>query len=184
MRFGADSIRGHRHARSLATEWQQSPSGFLLDATPWVSLQAGPYDRVPKPDPKAVSVMPQVVAGMSRSTSATLRVGDGLGGIDQTDVGEGLGEVPDELARGPVDLLREQPDVVGEAGHGGKGLPRRLEVAGEGESVGQPVGADPEAGFLATQAVRRAVPVDEASFIGQARHHGVDGAPHPGVIGR
>jgi hypothetical protein len=42
------------------------------------------------------------------------------GGVDQAHVGEGLGEVPGVAAGGRIDLLGEEPDVVGPGGDVGE----------------------------------------------------------------
>jgi hypothetical protein len=59
-------------------------------------------------------------------------------------VTEGLGEVAEQVAAGRVDLLGQQPQVVGVAEqpleqHGGP-----VGLAGEGEVVDQPEAADPK----------------------------------------
>jgi hypothetical protein len=63
---------------------------------------------------------------------SALGFGDGPGGVDEPDVGEGLGEVAEQFTGGRVDFLGEQVDVV-EVGDGTlEDVPCPRGLAGQG----------------------------------------------------
>src|SRR5438105_9192471 len=74
-------------------------------------------------------------------------------GVYEREVGEGLGEVPQEAAGLGVVLLREQPDVVSEVEQPLEELARLLQPALEREGVREPEGARQEDALAARQAI-------------------------------
>ncbi len=113
-----------------------------------------------------------------------LGLGDGPGGVDQSDVAEGLGEVAQELPAGGIDLLGQQADVVDEGDgpfeHGAG--PSRL--PGPGQGLGQPEGAQEERAFLTLEPVLGPVAVHQPPLVGETFFGGLDGGQHPGLVGR
>ena len=83
--------------------------------------------------------------------------------MDEADVGEGLGEVAEELAGRGVDLLGEEADVVRAAGHEVEQRRRPLDLARERQALREPERADAERALAAGEAVLVQVAVDEAA---------------------
>src|SRR5437870_671050 len=120
------------------------------------------WNRSPAPGYMATSS-----TGRLFRSQAMLGLGDGPRGIDQTDVAEGLREVPQQLARCFVHLFGQEADVVGEGGGALEGDPGSLDLTGQGQRLGQPEGAQKERPFGSLQAIFRAVPEDQAVVVGQ-----------------
>lgn len=99
------------------------------------------------------------------------------GGVDEANVGEGLGEVAPHFAGVWVGFLGEQADIVGESVGALEELGRPLYLAGQGEALDQPVGADEEPIVIAGPAVHEPVgcklPLDR-----------LDGGAYAGVVCR
>ena len=89
---------------------------------------------------------------------------EGVGGADEAQVGEGLGEVAEVLAFG-TEFFGVEADVICVAEHFFEDETALLDIAGAGEAFSIPEGAHAEGAFLAGQAVGRgvadAVAVDE-----------------------
>src|SRR5215217_7620257 len=106
----------------------------------------------------------QVISAAGSRSPSVERTVEGDGGVDQRQVGEGLGEVAQLLA-GLADLLGVQAQVVGVGEHLLQGQPGLLQAAGAGQGVHVPEGADREGPLVAAQAVGgggRVVAVDQA----------------------
>lgn len=67
---------------------------------------------------------------------------DGACGVDQADVAEGLREVAQEVAAGDVELLREEPEVVGCAQKPIEAPLGPVDVAGGREELDGPESGD------------------------------------------
>lgn len=82
---------------------------------------------------------------------------------DQSQVGEGLGEVPQRLTRG-ADLLGVEPEMVRVGEHLLEDCPGLLDPPGPGERLDVPERAEVEGAFAAVDPVVAGdgVPVDEA----------------------
>ena len=90
-----------------------------------------------------------------RASRGAHRFHDRQPGVDQSDVAERLRKVPEQLTRRRVDLLRQQPDVV-RAGR--RPLEERtcpLDLAGQGEALGEPERAEQEGALVARRGRRR-----------------------------
>ena len=87
----------------------------------------------------------------------TLGLQQVMGGVDQADVGEGLGEIAQLAAGARVVLLGQQAEVVA---HRQEALEQRRRVVGPVEldvGIGQPEATGQESGLRAGQAVARFV---------------------------
>src|SRR5215217_5350012 len=117
-------------------------------------------------------------------------VGAGLaevhGGVDQRDMGEGLGEVAQLAAAGRVVLLGQQPDVVAQPQQPLEQLSGILEPADQGVVVGQPEAAGQEGSLPAGEPVHR-LPgraggiAEHEPVVQQLPLDGLDGALDPRV---
>ena len=79
--------------------------------------------------------------------------GEGVGGVDEPDVGECLWEVAEQLTGGGVDLFGEQADVVGEADEAFEERACPVQFADLGQALDEPERADGEGSFAAFEAV-------------------------------
>src|SRR2546422_1864439 len=103
-------------------------------------------DTSPKVDPRASVAVSRtgsrssgLAAGVLRGPCPSrrqLRLRDRPRCVDQPDVAEGLGEVPQQLARGLVDLLGQQAHVVGEGDRALEHLAGPVHPAGSGQRLG------------------------------------------------
>src|SRR5699024_5969658 len=98
----------------------------------------------------------------------------------EADGGEGLREVPERLAAPRVDLLREQPDVVGVGERAREPPPRRGEgAAAAGQVLGGPERADAEGSFPGLAAPL--VTGEEPRRGGEPLADSAPGAAHPRI---
>ena len=74
-------------------------------------------------------------------------------GVDEREVGKGLGKVPERLLRIGGDLLAIEPDVVGKRQQRLKILRGTLRVAASGARLYGPEGAGGESSFARRQAI-------------------------------
>ena len=98
---------------------------------------------------------------------------------------EGLGEVAEELSRGLVHLLGEQPDVVGVTDAPLEHFPGPIDLPGQGQGLRQPERAQEERPFLAGQPVHvdfGAVPVHQSALVGEPLLGDLDGREHPRIV--
>ncbi len=65
-----------------------------------------------------------------------LGLGDGPGGVDESDVAEGLGEVAEQLTGGRVDFLGQEADIVGVGDGTLEDAPCPLRLVGQGQGLG------------------------------------------------
>ena len=93
------------------------------------------------------------------------------------------GKLPSSSPGGRVDLLGEQADVVGAAGHQREQRARPLGLAREREALGEPERADAERALAAGQPVLVQVAVDEPAFVGEVRRDRLDRGAHAGIVG-
>src|SRR6266542_6224764 len=82
-----------------------------------------------------------------------LRLRDGPRRVDEPDVAEGLREVPQQLTGLFVDLLGQEPDVVGKRDGAFEHGPGPVDLAGPGQRLGEPERAQQEGSLGTPQAV-------------------------------
>ena len=91
-------------------------------------------------------------------------------GVDQADVAERLRSVAELLAGVRVDLLAEQPEVVGGSERPAQGVVGGVDLPGEGLRLSEPERAQQEGAFLAVEAVVPAagvVAADQPAYVGE-----------------
>src|SRR5919205_2989594 len=77
-------------------------------------------------------------------------------------MGKSLGEVPQQHALRGIDLLREQPEVIGVAHDLLEEVVRVVEPTTEGQGIYQPEATEGKGGLTTWQSILGAVPVDKA----------------------
>lgn len=80
---------------------------------------------------------------------------------------ERLRKVAQQLSRGPVDLFRQETEVVHTRRRPLEHLARPLYFSAKRQGVGQPKGTEQEGAFLALQPVRHPVAIDPAEMVGE-----------------
>src|SRR6195256_4223687 len=106
----------------------------------------------------------EVSTGSSRMQPARELLVEVDGGADHCEVGEGLGEVAEELAA-LADFLRVEPEMVRVGEHLLEDELRVLELPGSSEAFDIPEGAHGERALAAVESIgreRRVIAVDQA----------------------